>query len=276
MRKYKYLNNTNNTIYIYIIFIIILLFILGLLLFNYYKSREYFDNNLNNEIKEDDIDIYVISLRHENRLKNINEQQKKIIRNIEIFDAVKGDNLNLENLIEQKVISPAWLNRNDDYKKREVGCYMSHYNLYNKIKNDKKSKYTIVFEDDFYIIESNFYERVLQIVNTLNKQNIDFDILYLGNIYNNHGDHVIDNIYKVDYSNQIVGTHAMLFNNKNIDTVIDNLTFSDIPIDLKLSNKSEINDIKILVVYPVMANQGGAETSDIRNMEIETYISTNY
>lgn len=152
---------------------------------------------------------------------------------------------------------------------------MSHYNLYNKIKNNTKCKYTIVFEDDFYIIESQFYERVLQILNTLNQKNIDFDILYLGNINSNKGEHIIDNIYKINYNDELVGTHAMLFNNKNINNVIDSLTFTDIPIDLKLFYRSKNNNLKILVVYPVMVDQGGAETSDIRNMEIETYISIN-
>jgi len=271
MKKYK------NTGYIYLWIFIIILSILGLLLFNYYKSVEYFDyvssvNDLTHSIKDNDIDMYVISLRHENRLKNINEQQNKINRNIEIFDAVKGDSLNLENLLQQNIISSEFVYKRAKYKKREVGCYMSHNNLYNKIKNNNKSKYTIVFEDDFYILESNFYENVIQIINKLNQNNIDFDILYLGNHNSNHGKRIIDNVYDVDNSSPLIGTHAMLFNNKNINNVIDNIQFMDAPIDHKLFGLSENNKIKILVVYPIMVSQGGSETSDIRNMNIETYI----
>ena len=212
------------------------------------------------------INAYVISLRSKNRLNNIKKQQKKTKHKIIIFDAIRGDNLDIKELIKNKITDKKWGGKGHKItsRKREIGCFLSHSNLYNKIKYDNKPGYTIVFEDDFSIMINNFDQYIYDTINKLNKNNIDFDILYLGNWKNNHKDNIIDDIYTVDINTPLTGTHAMLFNNKNISKIIDNLDIADQPIDHKLKEIG-IYKIKILVLYPVIVDQSGANTSDIHN-----------
>ena len=37
------------------------------------------------------------------------------------------------------------LSKNANHAKREAGCYLSHLNIYKKIKKDNKKGYTIIF-----------------------------------------------------------------------------------------------------------------------------------
>ena len=215
-------------------------------------------------IYHSNIDVYVISLRNKNRLNNIKEQQKKTKYEIKIFDAIRGDHLDLEELIKNKITDKKWGGKGHKItsRKREIGCFLSHSNLYNKIKYDNKPGYTIVFEDDFSIMINNFDQYIYDTINKLNKNNIDFDILYLGNWKNNHKDNIIDDIYTVDINTPLTGTHAMLFNNKNINKIVDNLDIADDAIDQKLKKIGRYK-IKILVLYPIIIDQSGATTSDI-------------
>ncbi len=56
------------------------------------------------------IRMYVISLRHEDRMKNIKIQGEKIKNNIIIFDAVKGDQLNIQQLLNDGIIDKTFEN----------------------------------------------------------------------------------------------------------------------------------------------------------------------
>ena len=62
------------------------------------------NNTTDNFEVNNNIKMYVISLKHKNRLDNIKEQQSKINTNIEIFDAVNGDKLNINQLISDKLV----------------------------------------------------------------------------------------------------------------------------------------------------------------------------
>jgi GR25 family glycosyltransferase involved in LPS biosynthesis len=120
-------------------------------------------NNYNN------IDIYVISLRHKERLKNIEIQKNKIDinnNNFIIYDAVNGNNLDLNQLVESNILSDVFMIGNE-VRKREIGCYLSHYNIYNKIKENNKGEYTIIFEDDFILEIDNFMEEINILLNDM-------------------------------------------------------------------------------------------------------------
>ena len=257
------------------------IFLLGILLF----SLAFFMNNIiskdreniiskDKELKKNStITMFVITMKHEKRLKNIEEQQKKIEKPIILFDAVKGDHLDTNRLVEEKQIDPNFNNRDDKLRKREIGCYMSHLNIYKKIKEDKLPGYTIVFEDDF-LVKEKFLEEIEKIIAKLN--NKDFDIIYLGqNGSNNKGTPIIDNIYHLDKSNICTGTHGLLIKNKNIDRIVEKLNYINTPIDHKIKDTG--NDLIVLVIHPFIVEMTN-EPSTIRNLNIENFypVSSKY
>lgn len=125
------------------------------------------------------IPIYVIHLENNKyRKENIEEAKKKYNINMEIFNAVDGLNLNINNLVEKGLLDK-YLKDEADKKRGSLGCFLSHNLLLQKIMNlDSKPSYALIFEDDFKILPewNNLY-------NYLNNLPKEFDLLYLG--YNN-------------------------------------------------------------------------------------------
>jgi GR25 family glycosyltransferase involved in LPS biosynthesis len=244
----------------YIIFLLIALIILILLL--YTKSREKFDNP---KSKNDNIKIYVITLRQEQRMANIKKQEEKIKQKIEIVDAVKGDTLNISELLGTGLLSNSYKNASK-INKREIGCYMSHMKLYNLIKTNNINGYTLILEDDCNFLNENFMDVLNDSLNKL--INRDFDLLYLGNHNSIHGELLLDNIYKTNNNEMLIGTHCYLVNNKNIDKIINSTKFIDCPIDIKIDSLSKKKELNVLVIYPVLATQGGSTYSSIQDVSI--------
>lgn len=215
-------------------YIIILLIIVILFLF-FKKYKEGFDNN---------IDIYVITLKNEDRMINIKTQQDKIDIPIQIFDAVNGNDLDLNDFDLGDELNP-----NEKQKKREVGCYLSHYNIY---KICKKTGYTIVFEDDFLIDVENLIDKVNQSIQKLNNANIDFDIMFLGNHHwdKNYGTLIVDDLYKVGNDEGLGGTHAYVINNKNIDKIMKEIEYIDKTIDMKIQFLADNNKLNVISTFP--------------------------
>jgi GR25 family glycosyltransferase involved in LPS biosynthesis len=256
---------------------LLVFFIVGLLIFSILGVLLYQSKNIESYQNEETITIFVITLKQEKRLINIEKQEKKLGEKIIMHDAVKGDLLDIDQLINEGLISEASYKDGADYRKREIGCYMSHISIYNNIKkNNENDGYTIVFEDDFNINTDNFIHDVDTIIKNINNNNIDFDIIFLGNINSNKGDRVIDNIFKVNKNDQLLGTHGYLINNKNIDKIIDETKFIDMPIDIKLDNLSKSKQLNIYVVHPTIVDQSGSDYSSIRDMNIETFVNNFY
>ena len=241
--------------------------LLSILLFN--LLNEDVNSNKDNFEINDEIDLFVISLRHEDRMKNIEIQQKKIGKTIQIFDAVKGDHLNEEKLIQENILSKnAILQTNEKRRKREIGCYLSHLNLLKQIQNNSEDGYTIIFEDDIHIKTDNFLKDVKQIIENVKG---NFDLIYLGNINNNNGKQFIDNIYYVDVNGSILGTHGYLINNNSINKLIPLINFIEMPIDIVYEKLSKENKINTFIIFPTLVNQGGAKSSTINDLSIENF-----
>jgi len=208
-------------------------------------------------------DMYVISLKNPERLENIKKQEEKIGKKITIFDAVKGSELDLEVLSKSgTLIEPNNFNNVYNQKKREVGCYLSHYRIYEKIKPN--SNYTIVFEDDFEIKTDDFLNNVQNSIDKLDKASIDFDILYLGNHEwnENHGTHIVDNLYKVGNGEGLGGTQGYVVRNKNIKKIINGTKKIDLTIDVKIQKMANDGVINVVSIYPYYVGQG-AQPSEI-------------
>ena len=217
-------------------------------------------------------DMYVISLRHEDRMRNIENQQLKLDSKLEIIDAVKGDQLNLDELINDNKISRNY-KEGAEYRKREIGCYMSHLKTYNTIKTKNHTGYSILFEDDFAIDNEQFNTFVLGKIAELSSAKVDFDMLFLGNTNKNHGKQLMDHIYYVNEDDPLIGCYAILINNKNIDKIMKATSFIDSPIDHKIGDLSRNGQLNILVLYPTIVSHLEETKSTIRDMSIETFIN---
>jgi GR25 family glycosyltransferase involved in LPS biosynthesis len=223
------------------------------------------------------IDFYVITLRHEDRIRNIQVQNMKIPeKNINMIDAVKGDELSTDVLLSQKKIDPLFYSEDPKEKKikqRELGCYMSHLKTYKTIKEKKAySGYSIVFEDDFFLTDS-FMENIQKILQKLREQKTVFDIIFLGQVLSeNKGEYVADMLYQMDRSALLVGAQGLLINNAHIDTIIEKLDGTrDVAFDHKLANLGKSGDLNILVVHPFLVTQGGVSNSTIQDVNIENF-----
>ena len=213
-------------------------------------------------------DMYVITLGKKERIKNIKEQEAKINDRITRFNAVNGLKLNINNLIKQNVLDKNYKlsgPKNGNHTKREIGCYLSHLNIYKKIKKDNKNGYTLIFEDDFLINSPDLKDDIRKSIDKLNNKNIDFDYLYLGSNKINYGEHIIDNLYYVNPKQHLFGTHAYVINNKKIDKIIDNIKLIRRPIDVAIHDLSNNHIFTIIIMYPYTVIQNSSFKSTVAN-----------
>lgn len=225
--------------------------ILIIILFIIYINIKKIHIDLFTDIKFNNISYNVIHMKNsnENKYNNILNIEKQINQKINIFDAIVGKNVNLKNL---KIFdNNIKFNFNYNYI-GEVGCYLSHLLLIKKASTDNINDYTVIFEDDFKVNNDNLNE---EINNIINKSNGDFDMIYLGNLNNNHKKQIIDNIYTIDSVSPLWGTHALLINNKNANKILSNIINIDQAIDNKYKNIIDNNSIKAYVIYPTLVEQ---------------------
>lgn len=225
--------------------ILLLIIVLVLVLYLIKLSSENFvDNKL--------IDYYVIHMStNKKRSDNISLMSNKISNRINIFEAIKGSEIN--NILDYD----ANINFNFRYNHiNEVGCYLSHLLLIKSLINSNY-KYTIIFEDDFNIKINNFENEVNNILSNIN----DFDILYLGNLNDNHGNNYKNNIYYINKNTHLWGTHAYMVNNKNAFKIYNNLLNLDLAIDNKYKYLIDNNFLNGYVINPTLVSIINDESS---------------
>lgn len=243
-----FLNSTE----MFVIFVIILLLITSLFLSSLSSKIENFDD-FNN------IEYYVITLGTRNH--NIQNQQKKLKSKINIIDGFHWKNINQQNLLDNNIISQNFFNDNEFKVRRnkEIGCYLSHFYIYNQIKknhciidNSNKKNFSVIFEDDFNILSNDLHTEINNILHLL--KNIDFDILFLGNLFDNIGSNHTQNIHNIDKNKNTKGTYAYLINNKKINKILNSLNYIDEPIDEKFNSLIKTNNIIAYVINPNIVN----------------------
>jgi GR25 family glycosyltransferase involved in LPS biosynthesis len=245
----------------YLVSILLIIIVIFFAFLNLKYNTELFDNSGN-------LDLYVITLGKEERIANINNQQKKIGKKINIYNGVIGLKLDMNDLIKKDILSEDHnLSKNINHAKREAGCYLSHLNIYKKIKKDNKKGYTIIFEDDFLVDSDNFLDEIKKAIDTLNTKNIDFDFLFLGNTLNNYGKNIINNLYYVNPRERLWGLYGYLINNKNIDKIIDKTNKIDRPIDVIIEYLSYNNIFNTIIMYPNIINHQSNYKSTVDNTE---------
>ena len=248
-------------------YIIPILLIIIIIIFGFGFLRPIFINNSIESFEESDVlDMYVITLGKKERIKNIKEQEVKINNRITRFNAVNGLKLDINELIKNDILDKNHiLYKNINSAKKEIGCYLSHLNIYKKIKKDNKKGYTIIFEDDFIVNSSNLKDDVKKAINKLNNKNIDFDLLFLGNTKNNYGKNIVDNLYYINLNNKLYGTYGYLVNNKNIDKIINNTNKIKLPIDKTIQKLSYDKSFNTILIYPNIINYNRSFKSTVNN-----------
>ena len=160
---------------------------------------------------------------HIERLPNLEKIQSLVNKPITIFDGfytklVSAEYLNklqYYQLHDSNITMPV----NVQSKSGEIGCYLSHHMLIKHIMDQSnKDEYSVIFEDDV-TFKTQICDDIEQIINNMKLKNIDWDIIFLGNIGKNHGNHIIDNIYTIDATRVCAGTHSLLINNKNASKI---------------------------------------------------------
>jgi GR25 family glycosyltransferase involved in LPS biosynthesis len=219
------------------------------------------------------IKYYLIHCKeHKERQEHIDNFQNKFEQQINIFDGIYTKNVPLEKSLDYINAFNKTYNKNIIKKfsfkySGEIGCYLSHFSIIEKIMNDKTNNtldndYTVIFEDDTDCNDKiNPHEEIVKIINDINSINFDFDLIYLGNLNNNKGVDIINNIYYLDQENSCWGTHALLINNKNIEKIYNSILTIYHEIDIQYSFLGKKKIINSAVIYPSMFFQANYKSN---------------
>lgn len=228
-----------NLVYLLMLIIIILIFS--------YKKKYGFS-------LEDGLKIYFINLK-KNRDRWENNKLK--LPNLHLFDAIDGSKLLDFNKLREKGIlkeKKKWLGK---IGKGSIGCALSHISVMHKIKMQTE-KYGLILEDDV-IIPDNFIEQMKKLEKYFPPK---WDIIYLGGC-NVRGKKYNDYFLIPEIkSGHNYCCHAILFNKKTVNNIINILNPLQKPIDLQL--RSNFNKLKAYFLHPSMFFQNKKLFSDRR------------
>ena len=214
-------------------------------MFHHCIRNRYNNNNFLTNIKTYFINL---DLREDRYIHCINECNKVNITNIQKFSALKPtiDDVKACPLID---INKMW-KKDDKYLIGATGCKLSHYNLLKKaLLENADYKYILILEDDVC-----FDEFSVQYINLsieyIEKNNIDFDILYLSvNLKNKDDAEKIDNsLLKIKKG---LTTTGQIFQRKNLEKIIKSIERSKTEIDNTYQNILENK----YCVYPMCVYQ---------------------
>ena len=169
-----------------------------------------------------------------------------------IFDAVDGNAFSTVTPLQQIVKSydsSLYVSFENHLTNCEIGCYLSHYLL---VKSGICSSYdfSVILEDDAQILSEDLHSEVLTVLKEID---IDFDILFLGNLNHHKGPHYKENIYFLDMIAPCWGTHALLIKNKNAAKICEELRYINIPIDNKYTDLIRSGKLVGMVIHPVLS-----------------------
>lgn len=194
---------------------------------------------------------------------------------IQLFDGIYTKNVDLSNQLEY--IKNFNHNFNFDenrkfyfYRSGQIGCYLSHFKIIEEILENNYNNlfvndYSVIFEDDVSF-ENNLNDKIEKIINELEICNVDFDVLFLGNYNDNHREHVINNIYRIDVDNKCWGTHALLIKNKNIKKIFNVLLNICHEIDSQYLISAKENLLNVLTIFPNICMQNYSFPSNINEL----------
>lgn len=127
-------------------------------------------------------EIYVVNLRRRpDRLKRMRACFQLLGVDAEIFDAVDGSTLSEDVLSSMKIRQmPEY---RDPYHNRsmtlgEIGCFLSHYNIWQRMVERKLSK-VLIFEDDLRFVRY-FRYMLTELFADVDAAKLTWDLIYIG------------------------------------------------------------------------------------------------
>lgn len=206
----------------------------------------------------DKYNYYVIHCKNNiKRFNNIQLMQNKLLKNINIYDAI------IPKLKDQKNLSIYDLNiknHRDIKSPGELGCYLSHYLLIKSLINSEY-EYTVIFEDDFNILIPDLDNKINDLLNIIE---IEFDLLFLGTQSKVFGKHYKENIYFINNETKIWGSQGYIINNKKINKILELIKDINFEIDIEFFNHIKKNNLIGLFVNPIYISQNNKLLSTIR------------
>ena len=215
------------------------------------------------------VNYFIIHCKeHTERSPNIHYLQNNINSPITIFDG-----------FYTKLVSTEYVNKLQYYKfhdsnmsmpvnvqtkSGEIGCYLSHHMLIKYIRDkSNKDEYSVIFEDDA-TFKRPIGNDIENIITNMKLQNIDWDIIFLGNIGKNHGNHIIDNIYTIDSTRVCAGTHSLLINNKNASKIYDTNCNIKHAIDFQYKINIDAGKLNGYVIFRPLCFQNREYSSNVQ------------
>jgi len=226
-----------------LIILLVIFYFLNNYLKNYLKIYENFSSNNKNGIIEN-TDIFVINLEKDNDrwnyYDNLNISSIKINR----FNGIYGKDLDRNNLIKSGILSST-----NVLKDGQLGCALSHMNLWNhSLKYE--NKYLLVLEDDV-ILEKDIYNKINNLEDYLPEK---WDVIFLGgcNVYGKKYNEkfIIPTKYDKLYN---LCLHAMLINKKSIPKLNNIMKPIMVPIDNQI--RDNYKGLNVFYAKPNLINQ---------------------
>jgi collagen beta-1,O-galactosyltransferase len=197
--------------------------------------------------------IYMINLKRKKhiadnslkKLKNlINTDKNNLFSNIKIYEAIDGQLLNMDDINKNLTIKALFTLKEpssyDDIRSvGEIGCYLSHTNIWKEIIENNYNN-CIIFEDDVipkvdYLTISKYIEDVPD----------DYDIAYLGwwsRTKSNSKDKNSNWLYTDKEDKKILGLYSYIISNKGAKKLLSKAFPIDIQLDTYVSLYNNIND----------------------------------
>jgi glycosyl transferase, family 25 len=214
-------------------------------------------------------DIYYLNLAHRQDRKNalvreLQEQGINVEKYVHRIEAVHGATLNLNTLRQNGTLSAPNLTRG------EVGCYLSHLAAWTRFLSRKDQKYAVIFEDDVTFINDPFVARLESAIQSLESQNITFDILFLSRNYYGEKIHpgfwqgptLAPDVYQP--INIAGGAQSYVLSREGAQKLLDKAKPIHLPLDMMLFKYPNIKCLSVKTFLAKPRNLKDSETQKIR------------
>lgn len=209
------------------------------------KYKERYEEGI--EINFKDVPIYVISLAEStDRQEYIKKQLKDY--SFEIVNAVNG------RMIDENSI-PSYI-RKGTLNAGQIGCFMSHFNLWERILESNNKLPSVILEDDAQFAIN---------LQDINRLPTDFDIIFIGHCAEKETDKVFNagNGIEMQISVYPRCTHGYIISSKGawkLTEIIKDNEYA-MPVDEVLAHLISIGIIKCFSTYPQVVVQSNVPST---------------
>lgn len=198
--------------------------------------------------------IYVITLRQtpEREMLIRNRLVELEIKNYEIFYGVHGNSFGLK---AKDLYEPEEKYLRVPFTDGQIGCYLSHYILWNVIQHSNETE-CVVMEDDV-TLSDDFKDKYLESAKNLPD---DFDVWAFGNYFfdKSSSTHIKGNVYK---SGVFDCTHGYLLNKKCVSYILKEMSVIKEPVDIQLKRLVYPN-LNVYISHPTLVKQKSLENDE--------------